>query len=1578
MGSINKEISRYEATAVYTHPDAKVDIILVHGLNGDPQRTWTAKTNGVFWPADLLPTTLKDARANVLVYGYNADVYSKKHGSNPSDNFIYLHAQTMVTSLTHFRKDELSSRNPIIWVCHSLGGILTKRALLYSNDLKSPQHEEYRSLYVSTYGMVFLGTPHSGSDVAAWGVIIQAMSDTVIPRSFFHSEPVLLKTLKRDNETLQNINNHFLDIYQRFKIIMAHECHMTDLKATRALIVDPSSAGPQLPGVLYFGIEATHSNMCKFDSIGAPGYRTMMTAIRDWVLAAPTVISTRWRVEDEDRFARAQHEIAERMQSWSNSQQVAATNTLYQHHNGTVTTVAPKDAAVEESHIQTQAGTGDPQDIHQSSQNTVSDSHRSSRTAISVKPAMFRPNTHFKGREVELITLHKMLMDRERRATGTASALIQSMPGGGKSQLARQYVFLHKRHYPGGSFWIRAKSIEELEEGYLDIARTAGLLETHISELQSPDHTMSMVRKVREWLNHTENWLLVLDGVHFDMPNLHLFIPFAKNTSIVYTSTERAIADDYLFDNPKVLALERLSVQDARELLLEEMGKIKPYNSDDISRATELVNLMDRLPLMIHVAGSHLKATREPLANYLRSFRNRPKAGHLQAYLEVRKQLQDRGFTAALNLMCILSFFDQHVPVGMIALGSKGLDRSTPIMTHSTDSGRHSLSNSLQVLISFALIDRNICYESSATGSSSDQSVDMDRESLDVLHIHGIVQAFFVDALADDKEAHFWLEQGIRVFCRAFDEGQRRINENQEVGVPEDLRRFSMHGKRLLGHLGRFEKHFPNLNYWHTALRARLNQVDDMISELKDRVTELHDTAGSSAFMSVFEHHSSLSEDDSDTPTSRREQVDYFNDETEVTLVPDPVTTPADYNPYHWHVSYPGRPAMLYDDDAVTLPDTPTQLPTASFPENPTLPFNDTEPDYQYVDHRTVRKRSIRRYRDHYGAWREVVAAEADPRVTLSREVAKGVLETTGAGPQHAGGDDRSLQTKLESIANGLADLASSLSGDNVGSEAARALHQLSKRRLALSTIDDFSSKLVNRSLVRPALVTGKPSYSRARTATNNEPTPTIPTFSYRLDDYVPPSSSYTAATIMRLQEDHQRGSKEQASPTAASTLPIYNTASSLASPVPFRRQETPEGTMLPSLGQDDPAMNLVQGSNDRGTISSPTQRGSLSRFSLAMPDTNPIEYSQNADQSTLSPAVPVAIRRQRMANSSHDHQFPGASGSNGGPASGIVARSTQPQQMPQIPVPNSPSTIVLPMSRITNDSHRPGPGYMSEPMSRDMSYRSEISHFSDSLLYRQPDYENRLARRGVGLGTYQSSLSASPDPQSMQHPRSRRPSFVETEPSPNLPDFASGSLAENPEYRSPKHSPTSMGMVDSGASRTSTTSTRTVSLPYPDEQKLPRTGSGRFLARFRDAGAPRAVETGHDAQRAAGQRRAASATGRLSGLKRGRPGWYQKSPQGDKPSRQSLEIDPDRLLSRTAPRPTSTSPGVRLQDGSFIEFGGGFAQENQASPPRSFRRSSWRLRRGRQLQPQEAVREAEVGTPAIGLGIDEVGGISR
>lgn len=63
--------------------------MLVHGLSGHPRLTWTAPKNGMFWPSQLLPTTLKNTHARVLVYGYKADVVA--FGSDKSARYVGSH-----------------------------------------------------------------------------------------------------------------------------------------------------------------------------------------------------------------------------------------------------------------------------------------------------------------------------------------------------------------------------------------------------------------------------------------------------------------------------------------------------------------------------------------------------------------------------------------------------------------------------------------------------------------------------------------------------------------------------------------------------------------------------------------------------------------------------------------------------------------------------------------------------------------------------------------------------------------------------------------------------------------------------------------------------------------------------------------------------------------------------------------------------------------------------------------------------------------------------------------------------------------------------------------------------------------------------------------------------------------------------------------------------------------------------------------------------------------------------------------------------------------------------------------------
>ncbi|KAK7745916.1 hypothetical protein SLS53_002635 [Cytospora paraplurivora] len=808
-GTINKKISRFDITAVYTHPDAKVDIVLVHGLNGEPQKTWTAKTKngGVFWPADLLPKSLEEGNsyANVLVYGYNADVSSKRHGTGPSTNYIHQHAQTLVTFLATYRKSKKTTRHPIIWVAHSLGGILLKRALEYSDGVRVADHEDYRSIYVATYGIIFLGTPHDGSELASWGSTLQGMAGH-IPRKFFDSEPILIETLRKDNETLDNINMNFLNIYQRFKIHMVHENQKTDLKGTKSLIVDAKSAAPRLPGVTSYGIEADHSGMCKFESIDAPGYRLVSSAIVEWAQEAPDFISVRWNVEDEDRRVRAQLEINER-----------------------------------------------------------------------ARPFLTAP--------------------------------------GGSAQIA------------GGIFWLRATSIQELDGEFWRVARTAAIRELvdDMDDHELRDHS-KIVDIVRRWFNGLEGWLMVLDGIMFDTPGVERFVPDAVNSSLILTSTDPAASGDHHFNNPQLLHLPLLAVDEAQELLLLETEKRKPWSQEDQRQATELVQVLGRLPLMIHVTAQHLKASQEPLATFLKRYRNKPKVGKVPAYDYVLEQLHARGATAAINVMSILVFFDQDIPVEMMAMGLRALGRELPYKTRNAAAhGRPSLSNTLRVLIAFALVDRTESQDVSPVSSqSSKRSLDLPSESLDSLRTHNIIQRYFIEWLVGKKQHAFWLERAVQVFFRSYSEADRRIKENPKVGLPDDYRRFYVHGKRLVEHLVKYERRHTVLQSLKGDLERKLEDIHAEVHRFSERMqTMIVDQSSDMPQASIFDRANSLSESDSATSGSQSQSQQ------------DSWTHLDDDDPRLFHSPTAFEPGMIYDGYGLPIPypDT-TTIPGPSFQED--------------------------------------------------------------------------------------------------------------------------------------------------------------------------------------------------------------------------------------------------------------------------------------------------------------------------------------------------------------------------------------------------------------------------------------------------------------------------------------------------------------------------------------------------------------------------------------------------------------------------------------------------------------------
>src|SRR6266542_1567182 len=71
-------------------------IVAVHGLNGDPYKTWTTKSGTCrFNDSKLIPKAIKNSR--ILTFGYNANTTSFM-GSTSSDRILQ-HAQTLMGQL---------------------------------------------------------------------------------------------------------------------------------------------------------------------------------------------------------------------------------------------------------------------------------------------------------------------------------------------------------------------------------------------------------------------------------------------------------------------------------------------------------------------------------------------------------------------------------------------------------------------------------------------------------------------------------------------------------------------------------------------------------------------------------------------------------------------------------------------------------------------------------------------------------------------------------------------------------------------------------------------------------------------------------------------------------------------------------------------------------------------------------------------------------------------------------------------------------------------------------------------------------------------------------------------------------------------------------------------------------------------------------------------------------------------------------------------------------------------------------------------------------------------------------------
>ena len=253
-------------------PDATIDICFVHGLTGDRESTWTAEGQSTPWPKILLPPRLKKAR--ILTYGYDAYVVRT---SVASANRLNDHARNLLVKLTTDRDLEKASSRALIFVAHSLGGLVCKEAILLSRNNPEPH---LREIFDCTRGVVFMGTPHKGAWVANWANI------SVSALSLFKSvNKSLLEILDTKNQYLESIHSRFMEMLRQRQSEggrpLGIACFLEELPLPVAgMVVYKESA--ILEGFTYATIHSNHRNMVKFATAEEDGFRLLLGELVRW------------------------------------------------------------------------------------------------------------------------------------------------------------------------------------------------------------------------------------------------------------------------------------------------------------------------------------------------------------------------------------------------------------------------------------------------------------------------------------------------------------------------------------------------------------------------------------------------------------------------------------------------------------------------------------------------------------------------------------------------------------------------------------------------------------------------------------------------------------------------------------------------------------------------------------------------------------------------------------------------------------------------------------------------------------------------------------------------------------------------------------------------------------------------------------------------------------------------------------------------------------------------------------------------------------------------------------------------
>jgi WD40 repeat protein len=237
-------------------------------LGGSAWKTWSWERDVAnFWP-QWLPEDIQFASFRISTFGYNANF--KGAASNLD---IVDFAKDLLLQLYTTIGQSDSYDGPVIFVAHSMGGLIVKKAYILGKHDK-----QYSDLIARVFGIVFLATPHRGSHFAKILNNILSAAPLGAPPKHYVAD------LDKQSSSINDINVSFSQCCQELSLVSFYETLKTSVHFTRVLVVEKDSAVLGYPNEVSASLDADHHTACKFRDRMDPNFIKVQGMLRTWLL----------------------------------------------------------------------------------------------------------------------------------------------------------------------------------------------------------------------------------------------------------------------------------------------------------------------------------------------------------------------------------------------------------------------------------------------------------------------------------------------------------------------------------------------------------------------------------------------------------------------------------------------------------------------------------------------------------------------------------------------------------------------------------------------------------------------------------------------------------------------------------------------------------------------------------------------------------------------------------------------------------------------------------------------------------------------------------------------------------------------------------------------------------------------------------------------------------------------------------------------------------------------------------------------------------------------------------------------